>query len=143
MESLPLPVVVQLRDGTRVTLRPIRPDDAPRLQAFHTRLSPHSVYLRWLSAHPVLSDAEARSLSELDYRERMGFVATRPQGEKDFSGGEGSPGIEAIIGVARYSAVPGEGPGVAEAAVVVRDDYQQRGLGTLLIGQLLPYARAH
>ena len=127
---LPPPQVVALRDGTAITLRAIRPDDAPRLQAFHARLSPQSIYLRWLSAHPVLSDDEAANLTRLDYHDRMALVATLAE-----------PGGETIIGVARYAAVPGEGPGVAEAAVVVADAFQQRGLGTLLVTQLLPYAR--
>jgi GNAT superfamily N-acetyltransferase len=121
----------QLRDGTWVTTRAIRPDDAPRLQAFHARLSPQSVYLRWLSAHPVLTDDEAAALSRVDYHERMAFVATRPA----------AAGEEEIIGVARYAATPAEGPGAAEAAVVVADDFQQHGLGTLLLGRLLAYAR--
>jgi len=120
---------VTLRDGTPVTTRAIRPDDAPRLQAFHARLSPESVYLRWLSAHPVLSDEEAETLSRVDYHDRMAFVATLPPAGAD------------IIGVARYAAAPAEGPHAAEAAVVVADDFQQRGLGTLLLSRLLVYAR--
>jgi len=119
----------QLRDGTRVTTRPIRPDDAPRLQAFHARLSPESVYLRWLSAHPVLTDDEAQTLSRVDYHERMAFVATRLDS------------LDEIVGVARYAAAPAEGPGAAEAAVVVADELQQHGLGTLLLRRLLAYAR--
>lgn len=119
----------QLRDGTRVTTRAIRPDDAPRLQAFHARLSPESIYLRWLSAHPLLTDDEAAALSQVDYQERMAFVATRPAS------------VEEIIGVARYALAPAEGPGAAEAAVVVADALQQQGLGTLLLRRLLAYAR--
>jgi RimJ/RimL family protein N-acetyltransferase len=133
-DQLPKAVVVLLRDGTRVTTRAIRPDDARRLQAFHAQLSPQSVYLRWLSAHPVLSDEEAANLSQVDYHQRMAFVATLPEPASE-------PGPEAIIGVARYAAAPAEGPGAAEAAVVVADNFQQRGLGTLLLGRLLAYAR--
>jgi acetyltransferase len=130
---------VELRDGTRVVLRAIRPDDAPRLQAFHARLSPESIYLRWLSAHATLTDEEAQALSRLDTHNQMAFVAALPQA-----------GGEAIIGVAHYAVVATDSPlvadtapGVAEAAVVVADAYQQRGLGSLLLGRLLTYARAH
>lgn len=133
-DSIPEAEVASLRDGTRVTTRAIRPDDAPRLQAFHAQLSPQSVYLRWLSAHPVLTDEEAADLSQVDYHSRMAFVATRPEAAAGAS-------TEAIIGVARYAAAPGEGPGAAEAAVVVADAFQQLGLGTLLLGRLLAYAR--
>jgi GNAT superfamily N-acetyltransferase len=134
----------QLRDGTWVTTRAIRPDDAPRLQAFHARLSPQSIYLRWLSAHPVLSDDEAQTLSRVDYHERMAFVATRPAAQTPAApppATQHPPDDEEIIGVARYAAAPAEGPGAAEAAVVVADDLQQHGLGTLLLGRLLAYAR--
>jgi RimJ/RimL family protein N-acetyltransferase len=133
--------VAALRDGSRVTLRAIRPDDALRLQAFHAKLSPESVYLRWLSAHPVLTDEEAAGLSQVDYHLRMAFVATLPTGAPT-AGPEAAPSdAEEIIGVARYAAAPSEGPGAAEAAVVVADAFQQRGLGTLLLGRLLAYAR--
>ncbi len=132
-DLIPEAEVASLRDGTRVTTRAIRPDDAPRLQAFHAQLSPQSVYLRWLSAHPVLTDEEAADLSQVDYHNRMAFVATLPESAAGAS-------TEAIIGVARYAAAPGEGPGAAEAAVVVADAFQQRGLGTLLLGRLLAYA---
>jgi GNAT superfamily N-acetyltransferase len=130
-ERLREPTTVPLSDGTPVCLRPIRPDDAARLQAFHTRLSPNSIYLRWLAAHPVLSPAEAAQFSDLDYVTRMAFVATTGDGE-----------AEAIVGVARYGLVRPADPAEAEAAVVVEDAYQGRGLGSALLGRLLRYARA-
>jgi len=139
LDSLLAAEPAQLRDGTWVTTRAIRPDDAPRLQAFHARLSPESVYLRWLSAHPVLTDAEAELLAQVDYHQRMAFVATRPASQP--RAGPPQPGDEEIVGVARYAAAPDEGPGAAEAAVVVADALQQHGLGTLLLSRLLAYAR--
>jgi GNAT superfamily N-acetyltransferase len=122
---------VTLKDGTAVTLRPIRPDDAQRLQAFHARLSPDTIYLRWLSAHPVLTDAEAQALTNLDYTTRMAIVAT-------LAGEAG----EDIIGVARYNVASPDQPDEAEAAVVVEDAHQHHGLGTLLLQRLLAYSRA-
>jgi RimJ/RimL family protein N-acetyltransferase len=130
-QNLPPTETVALPDGTSVRLRPIRPDDAGGLQAFHARLSSDSVYLRWLSAHPLLSAEEAEALANVDYAGRMAFVATLP-----------AQGDEAIIGVARYAVVPGAQPREAEAAVVVADAYQHRGLGTLLLRRLLAYAQA-
>jgi acetyltransferase len=52
-------------------------------------------------------------------------------------------GIERLIGVARYAFSPEHGPGAAETAVVVRDDYHGRGLGTLLYKRLILYAQQH
>lgn len=130
-ERLREPAIVTLKDGTQVCVRPIRADDAARLQAFHTRLSPNSIYLRWLAAHPVLSAAEAAQLSDLDYNSRMAYVATTGTGE-----------AEPIVGVARYGLVRPADPTEAEAAVVVEDAYQSRGLGWALLGRLMRYARA-
>jgi acetyltransferase len=121
---------VSLRDGTLVSIRPIRPEDAPRLQALFTRLSPASIYLRFLGYRKMLSDAEARSLAEVDYNNRMAFVAFVEQGAE-----------ERIIGVARYAIVENVVPCSAEAAVVVEDEYQGRGLGTILLEKLVGYAR--
>lgn len=121
---------VSLRDGTLVSIRPIRPEDAPRLQALFRRLSPASIYLRFLGYRKMLSDEEARSLAEVDYHNRMAFVACVEQGPE-----------EHIIGVARYAVVESIVPQAAEAAVVVEDEYQGRGLGTILLQKLVSYAR--
>src|SRR5437763_12302569 len=54
---------VVLSDGGTVLIRPIRPDDNAALARFHERLSPESVYLRYFSPHPHLSDAELEFLT--------------------------------------------------------------------------------
>ncbi len=131
VEQLREPLMIPQADGAPIYVRPIRPDDARRLQDFHARLSPESIYLRWLSAHPALTEAEAEALSNVDYAARMAFVAAR-QGDE----GEG------IVGVARYNVVDSERPGEAEAAVVVEDRYQRRGLGSALLKRLLEYSLA-
>jgi RimJ/RimL family protein N-acetyltransferase len=124
--------IITLRDGARLTIRPIQPDDAPRLQAFHARLSPESIYLRFLSPHPVLSASEAEQFTNVDYQSRLAFVATRLEGQE-----------ESIVGVARYDVLGPSRPGAAEAAIVVEDDYQGRGVGTRLADCLVAYARDH
>ena len=129
-DALPAAESVTLRDGTSVIIRPILPDDAPRLQALHARLSPHSVYLRFLEQRKELSQKDAQSLAGVDYHERMAFVATVPDADD-------------IIGVARYASFAPKEPHIAEAAIVVEDAYQGRGLGTQLLQRLLPYAIAH
>ena len=48
---------VVLSDGATTQVRPIRPDDAPRILAFHARQSPESIYYRYFSPRPRLSDA--------------------------------------------------------------------------------------
>jgi len=123
---------VTLRDGTQVVLRAIRPDDAPRLQALHKRLSPESVFLRFLDQRKALTDQDAQRWATVDYRTHMAIVAALPDGAD-----------ERLIGVARYAAIDPAKPDTAEAAIVVQDDHQGRGLGTILVNRLVTYARAH
>jgi acetyltransferase len=123
---------VRLKDGTLLTIRPILPMDAPLLQEGFTRLSPQSIYYRFLESARQLSDEQAHSLANLDYQDRMALVAVIEE-----------QGIERLIGVARYAFSPEHGPGAAETAVVVRDDYHGRGLGTLLYKRLILYAQQH
>lgn len=123
---------VHLRDGTRVLIRPVRPDDAPRLQSLFRRLSRESIYYRFLELRKEMTDEEASRLADLDYETQMALVATREQG-----------GAEAVIGVAHYAVVPGRDPAEAEAAVVVEDRYQNQGLGTHLLKHLAACALAH
>ena len=123
---------VALRDGTTVTIRPIRPDDARRLQELFARLSPESISLRFLGQPRELPYEQAEQLANVDYRTRMALVATREQGDE-----------EHVIAVARYAVNPAAGPDLAEAAIVVEDEYQHRGLGTLLLKRLVAYARTH
>jgi GNAT superfamily N-acetyltransferase len=121
---------VTLRDGTVAVVRPIRPDDAPRLQGLFSRLSPESIWLRFLSHAQELSDEEAERLANVDYDRRMALVATVDRG-----------GQEEVIAEARYAQIPAAEPGLAEAAIVVEDRYQGLGLGSLLLHQLADYAR--
>jgi GNAT superfamily N-acetyltransferase len=112
-----------LRDGTPVLVRPIRPDDKALLRKGFERLSPASRYRRFLSPVDELSDAELAYLTEIDYLDHFAWAAVRADRHD-----EG-------LGVARYIRVKDE-PEVAEAAVTVIDEYQGRGLGTLLLALL-------
>jgi RimJ/RimL family protein N-acetyltransferase len=107
------------RDGRRLDLRPIRPDDAGALVAFHGRLSPVSVYRRFFAFHPTLSAAEVERFTRVDYGERLALVAHR-NGQ--------------LIAVARYDQVPETSE--AEVAFVVADAEQHQGIATLLLEQL-------
>ena len=122
---------ITLADGTQITIRPIRSDDASDLQAAFQRLSMESVYLRFLSYKKGLTDEEARQLATLDYTTRMAYVATCLENDK-----------EIVMGVARYALLDNGQPGLAEAAVVVADEFQGRGIGKLLLWRLVGYARA-
>jgi len=122
---------VTLSDGSRVTLRPIRPEDAPLLQEGFARLSPETIYLRFMETFSELTDKQAHQFATVDYSDRMAFVGTIQE-----------DGEEHIVGVARYAAIEAE-LRTAEAAIVVRDDFHGRGLGTYLMERLTRYARIH
>lgn len=124
---------VTLRDGSEVALRPVQPDDAPRLRALFHRLSPESIYLRFLEARKDLSQQQARAFATVDYQRSMAIVAAVPDADQE----------EKIIGVARYGEDLDDPSSGAETAVVVEDAYQGRGLGSLLLLRLVHYAREH
>ncbi len=115
-----------LRDGRRVLLRALRPSDRELLRRGFERLSPHTRYLRFFSAHEELTEEKLDSLVSVDGRERFALGA-RLLG-KDGTEGEG-------VGLARFARVPGR-PELAEAAVTVVDEAQGVGLGTLLLQRL-------
>ncbi len=114
-----------LSDGGTVHIRPITPADAPKLVALHERLSEETVYMRFFSYHRHLTDREVVRFTTVDGEERMALVATL-RGD--------------IVGVARYDRHP-ERREEAEAAFLVDDAHQGRGLGTLLLEHLAAYAR--
>ncbi len=123
---------ITLRGGDVAGLRAVRPDDTDRLIALFHRLSPESVYYRFLEARRHLPRAQAELFAKVDYEKTMAIVATLSR-----------DGDEDIIGVARYAIIEPAGKGVAEAAIVVEDAYQSQGLGTELLRRLVTYAAAH
>ncbi len=117
---------VTLADGQLVHLRPIHPGDAPALVAFHARLSSDSVYRRYFSFHPELSETEVTWLTTVDYVDRLALVVVVD---------------DALVAVGRYYRLPGTE--TAEVAFLVADEFQHRGLGMLLLKDLATAARRH
>ncbi len=113
-----------LRDGTVVSIRPIEPSDRDALTAFHETLSSRSVYLRFFSAHPHLTEADLDYFTEVDNEQRVALVAVAE---------------ERIVGVGRFDVLDDAS---AEVAFVVTDAFQGRGLGALLLTRLVDIARS-
>jgi RimJ/RimL family protein N-acetyltransferase len=114
---------VTLRNGASVRVRTIRPDDESRLMALCRRLSPRTVYQRFFSVRRLLPE-EAHAFANVDYRHRMALVAEVDDGR----------GPE-LIGVARYG--PSDDGTTADIGLVVADDWQGLGLGSLLLEEIL------
>lgn len=121
---------IELRDGRRLPIRPIRPEDEPRLQEAFEHLTPEDVRLRFFSPLRVLHHDLAAQLTQIDYDRAMAFVVLEPPGDA----------ASGILGVARLTADPDSER--AEYAVTVRSDWQGRGLGHALIHKILDYGRA-
>jgi GNAT superfamily N-acetyltransferase len=115
----------------RLRFRLIRPEDKPRLQQGLLRLSPESQYLRFFTTKPHLTSKELEYLTELDGHDHFAIVAVVL--EPDGSEGSG-------VGVARFVRLPAE-RSVAEPAIVVIDDMQNRGIGSLLMSRLVEAAK--
>src|SRR5689334_6768995 len=110
------PMAVTCVRGSRLRLRPLMADDGERLCRLYHRLSPESVYRRFLSPMPAPRRDVLARLLDVDHRDREAIAAL--EGDE-------------IVAVARYIRPPGGD--VAEISLVVADDWQRRGLGRLLM----------
>jgi acetyltransferase len=123
-----------IRDGRRVSTRPITPDDAGRLVDLYYRLSDTTRRLRFHSMRQNVPleeiEQEAKQLSDLDPANQAALVATVEE-----------EGEERIVAVARLARSE-ENSAEAESAIVVRDDYQNQGLGTHMLELLAEVARS-
>jgi RimJ/RimL family protein N-acetyltransferase len=115
-----------LADGSAVTIRPITPDDRLELRRGFQAMTPRSRYLRFLGITTDLSESTLTYLTCVDQRDHVALVAE-----------VASPDLktEHGVGVARFIRLAGR-PSVAEAAITVVDEWQKRGIGTLLAIEL-------
>lgn len=131
--TLPAPAdvpesMVTLLDGSKVAIRALRKEDAGLERDFIRNLSPESRWMRFLGQIGEPSDSLIRKLTELDYQHDMAFIALSRDG-----------GIEHEVGVSRYS-LASDGRS-CECAVTVADAWQGKGLGTILMRDLIDIAR--
>ena len=117
-----------LDDGTLVSFRPMRPTDEPRMWDFFHSLSKQTRHYRFMSDRTQMPRRQIQDSVFVDYREEMAIVGTIPEacGEE-------------IIAVGGYYLNPGTNR--AEVAFIVRDRWQNRGIGTFLLKYLATVAR--
>jgi GNAT superfamily N-acetyltransferase len=122
-----MPSTVELRTGQQAVLRELGTDDRERLIDAFERLSEESRYRRFFAPVQELSEGSVEYLVDIDHHDHEAVVAIDPE-----SGD--------LVGVARYvRQAPGSDR--AEAAVVVADDWQRKGLGRALLERLVRRAR--
>ena len=113
-----------LKNGETLSIRPIRPDDEPRLVELYSRLSRHTAYQRFFTVMQRLPRDWVHYFANVDYRHRLALVAER----------ETVAGVE-LIGVGRYE--PSDEEATGEVAFVLEDGYQGQGLGAVLLDAVL------
>jgi acetyltransferase len=118
----------RLRDGTEVTLRPIRPEDEPIEQEFIRGLSSETSRFRFFQIIKDLSHEALVRFCNIDYDREMAFIAETREGNRRIE-----------IGVSRLILDANKKRG--EFAVVIADKYQGRGLGVKLVDMLIEVAR--
>ncbi len=117
---------VVLGNGETVHVRPIRPTDAPVLAEFHRRQSPESIYRRFFTPKPELSAPSLEHFTNVDFVDRVALVVER-RGE--------------FIAWASYERWAGRDD--ADAAFMVDDHHQGKGIATLLLEHLATIARSN
>jgi acetyltransferase len=119
----------QLADGTDITIRPIRPEDAALVKKFVHDLSEESKYFRFMNSVQELTEDMLARLTQIDYSREMALVAVTEV-----------EGNEVELGVARYAINP-DGD-TCEFALVIADNVAGKGLGQKLMVSLMDAARS-
>lgn len=117
-----------LNDGTQIYFRPIHPTDEPNVRDLFYALSQETIYYRFMSHMKRIPRREIRNFVYIDHRTDIAIVGTIPEAHG-----------EDIVAVGRYYL--NEKTNLAEVAFVVRDDWQNRHIGTFLFNHLATIAR--
>jgi GNAT superfamily N-acetyltransferase len=119
--------VETLRDGRRVDIRALRPDDRSALLAAVGRTSPESLYRRFFTVKRGFTEQETAYFLNIDFVDHVALVAVMEKASRPV-----------IVGGARYIVMQ---PGKAEIAFAVIDAYQGQGIGAALMRHLAGIAR--
>ncbi|PXX95343.1 bifunctional acetate--CoA ligase family protein/GNAT family N-acetyltransferase [Halomonas sp. LBP4] len=121
---------VTLNNGWEVEVRPIRAEDAPLITSFHTQLSEESIRFRYFHNKSDLTQRDLSILSHINYDRQMAFIAEhlRDDGSKE------------MLGVVRVWNDPDNIR--TEFSIIIRDDLQGLGIGSLLMNKMIAYCRS-
>lgn len=119
---------VTMRDGTQIFFRPVKPTDEKALSEMLYSLSPASIRTRYMSQTMRFPHKDLQKLTNIDYQNNLAIVGTVPGVSE-----------EEIVAIAQYFLDPKTQ--AAEVAFVVQDEWQQKGMGTLLLQYLTEIAK--
>jgi GNAT superfamily N-acetyltransferase len=118
---------METKDGMKVFIRPIRPaDESLQRDAFYN-FSRETVYYRFFSYLKAMPHEQLKKFVNIDYEEEMALVAVVLDS-----------GMEKIVGIGRY--IVDRATNFAEFALVIRDDWQGRGIGKALLNSIIEVA---
>lgn len=118
------------KNGKDVISRPVLQTDGPFLVDLFNKLSPQSIYLRFLTRLRFLPEGMLYRFTHVDYRHEFALAGVVKENGKD-----------AVIGVCRYSCDPQMD--FPELAIAVRDDWQHIGVGKILLVKIIAIAKEH
>jgi GNAT superfamily N-acetyltransferase len=122
-----------LRDGTRVTLRAARADDGLKIRRAFESLNRDTVYTRFFGFKADVSDVELRGITHVDFNHNTALLITTGSGDS-----------EVVIGGASCFAIETDPPARrGEIAFTVEEDYQGRGMASLLLKHIVRIARGN
>jgi len=110
------------RDGRKLEIRALRPQDKDDMRAAVDRASAQSLYRRFFGAKRSFSDKEVAFFVNVDFLKHVALVAVVEEGDQ-----------AAIVAGGRYIV---QQSGAAEIAFIVIDDYQKQGIGAALLRHL-------
>ncbi|MGO9567297.1 MAG: N-acetyltransferase family protein [Desulfomonilaceae bacterium] len=116
------------KDGSLISIRPIRSDDAPLLVDLFNRLSKDTIFFRFLDDLKSLPRNWLQDFTRIDYAQDVAMVAVKEIESRD-----------RILGVCRIMRKPGSTNG--EIAVVVADHWQGKGIGKILLQKSIQIAK--
>jgi acetyltransferase len=118
---------IEVKDGWRVFVRPIRPEDEPRIHEFLRHVTPEDLRLRFFAPMKEFTHQFIARLTQLDYARAMAFVAFDEITKE-------------LLGVVRIHSDSIYESG--EYAILLRSDLKGRGLGWALMQMIIEYARS-
>ena len=121
--------IVTLKDGVSLLIRPIQPEDADRERAFVARLSPETLYFRFMMPVRELPPAMIERFTQIDYGRELALVGITGEGPQQM-----------MVAVARIT--PTTVPARCEFAIVVEETMQGTGLARALMQRLFDAARS-
>lgn len=121
--------IMDLNNGRRALVRPIRPEDEPNHHVFVSKLTPEDIRFRFFGLVGELPHSEMARLTQIDYDREMAFIAVCAD-----------KGVEETLGVVRTVSDPDNE--TAEFAVVVLSNLKGSGLGRKLMMKMINYCRS-